>query len=64
MECPFSKLKGASTAAVNQPNQFVFNQSELNLLGKSLDICRYYITKNQQMFQQPQDIIKELSILF
>jgi hypothetical protein len=61
--CPYtSKLKGAS--AVNQQQQkqlLVFNPGEVNFLAKSLEVCRYYITKNQQMFQQPQDIIKELT---
>ena len=38
-----------------------FNQSEINILSKFFELIRYYITKNQQMFQQPQDIIKKLN---
>jgi hypothetical protein len=61
-------LKGAAAVvgSINnnnnnyQPKQYVFNQSEVNLLGKSLEAIKYFITKNQQMFQQPNDILKEL----
>ena len=62
--CPSYKnnaLKGAS--AVNQPKQLMFNSSELNLLSKSLEVCRYFITKNQSQYQNPQDIVNEISIL-
>jgi hypothetical protein len=54
-------LKGASAAVNQQPKQFLFNSNELNLLSKSLEICRYYIGKNQAQFQQPQDILNEIS---
>ena len=57
-------LKGASTA-VNQQQQkqlLVFNQQEVNLLGKSLQICRQFISKNQAQYQQnPKDILNEIS---
>ena len=68
--CPSYKnsaLKGASatTTKVQQqqpPKQLMFNQSELNLLGKSLEACKFFITKNQQMFQQPNnDILNEIN---
>lgn len=61
--CPSYKnnaLKGAS--AVNQPKQLMFNSSELNLLSKSLEVCRYFITKNQSQYQNPKDIVNEISI--
>ena len=65
LNCPYHKskninaLKGAS--AVNQPKQLEFNQSEVNLLSKSLEVCRYFIGKNQNLYQNPQDILSELS---
>jgi hypothetical protein len=51
-------LKGASN--VNQPKQLMFNSSEVNILSKSLEICKYYIGKNQAQFQN-QDILNEIS---
>ena len=66
MKCPYNALKGAllqqQIIINNNLNNYVFNQSELNIISKTLEVCKYFITKNQQMFQQPQDIIKELSI--
>jgi hypothetical protein len=60
--CPYSKLKGASAAVNNNPpKQYVFNQSEVNLLGKSLEVCRYFIGKNQAQYQNPENILNELS---
>ena len=57
-------LKGASTA-VNQQQQkqlLVFNQQEVNFLGKSLQICRQFVTNNQAQYQQnPKDILNEIS---
>ena len=55
-------LKGASATTVNQqPKQLVFNQSEVNILGKSLKACYFYITKNKNQYQNPKDILKELT---
>ena len=56
-------LKSASTAInQQQPKQLIFNQSEVNILGKSLQICRQIITKNQAQYQQnPKDILNEIS---
>ena len=70
LNCPDSynnnALKSASasvsaTAVNQQPKQFVFNQSEVNILDKSLKACQFYITKNKNQYQNPQDIIKELT---
>ena len=57
-------LKGASavaTAVNQQPKQFVFNSNEVQILAKVLEICRLYINKNSSLFQQPQDIINDIS---
>ena len=54
----------ASISAVNQQQQkqlLVFNQQEVNILDKSLKACQFYITKNKNQYQNPQDIIKELT---
>ena len=56
-----SSSASASVAVNQQPKQFVFNQQEVNILSKSLEVCQFYITKNQAQFQQSQDIIKELT---
>jgi hypothetical protein len=61
--CPSHKnnaLKGASNVN-QQPTQLVFNQSEVNILGKSLESLRNFVIKNQSQYQNPQDIIKELT---
>ena len=62
--CPYSKLKGASaTTTVQQqpqPKQLLFTESELNLLSKSLEMCTYFITKNKNLYQNPQDILNEI----
>ena len=64
LNCPDSynnnSLKGASAVVNQQQKQFVFNQQEVNILSKSLEVCQFYITKNQAQFQQSQDIINEL----
>ena len=60
--CPSYKnnvLKGTSAVP---PKQLMFTSDELNLLSKSLEVCKYFIGKNQNLYQNPQDIIKELSI--
>jgi hypothetical protein len=62
-------LKGASAAAAlyqqqQQPTttkQYTFNPDEVNFLGKSLEVCRYFIGKNQNLYQNTQDIMKELN---
>jgi hypothetical protein len=61
--CPSHKNNSLKGAAVNQQptKQYLFNSDEVNLLGKSLQICRYVITKNQAQYQNPQDILKEIS---
>jgi hypothetical protein len=55
-------LKGAS-AVVNQqqPKQLVFNKSELNIVSKTLELCKYFVGKNQNLYQNPQDILNEIS---
>ena len=58
----YNALKGASAVVNNnQQSSLVFNQSEVNLISKTIELIKYYITQNQQMFQQPQDIIEELN---
>jgi hypothetical protein len=58
--CPYNSLKSASN--VNQQSkQLLFSKEEISLLNKSLEICRYVITKNQAQYQT-QDILQELTI--
>jgi hypothetical protein len=61
--CPsynYNNLKGASVAA-QQTKQLAFNQSEINLLSKSLELCRYFITRNATQFQQSKDILNDIN---
>jgi hypothetical protein len=60
INCPSPKnhsLKGAA----QQPKQLVFNKSELNIVSKTLEICRYFIGKNQKQYQNSQDMVNEIS---
>lgn len=68
--CPHSKLKlkgaSASGTAVNNKQQYsdkklVFNQNELSILSKVLEVCRYYITKNKDQFQSTENILQEIN---
>jgi hypothetical protein len=65
VNCPsYNSLKGASAVANNnqQPNkQLMFHQNEINIIQKVLEISRYYITKNKNQFQNPNDILKEIN---
>lgn len=57
-----NKLKGAAEAVnQQQPKYLIFNHSEVQILAKILEICRLYINKNSSLFQQPQDIINDIS---
>jgi hypothetical protein len=60
-------LKGASLVSARtvnqQPNKhLIFNHSEVQILAKTLEICRLYINKNSSLFQQqPNDIVNEIN---
>ena len=62
-----NSLKGASAVTVNQqqPNKhLIFNHSEVQILTKTLEICRLYIHKNPSLFRrQPTDIVNEINQL-
>jgi hypothetical protein len=64
--CPSYKnnaLKGASASAVNQQptKQLLFSSDELNLLGKSLEVCKYFIGKNQNLYENPEEHSKRIN---
>jgi hypothetical protein len=63
--CPHSALKSASEITTvqqqQQPKQLLFNESELNLVSKTLEACKFYITKNQPQYQNSKDIVNEIS---
>lgn len=55
-------LKGASAAVNNQSKQLlVFNQSEVSIISKVLEISRSYLTNNKDQFQQTEDILNEIT---
>ena len=62
--CPSHKNNALKGAAVNQQpttKQYVFNSEEVGFLGRSLESLRNFVIKNQSQYQNPQDIIKELT---
>ena len=66
INCPSYRnnaLKGASAVVNQQPTtkQYVFNSEEVGFLGRSLESLRNFVIKNQSQYQNPQDIIKELT---
>ena len=61
-------MKGGS--AVQQQNQqpssttkrrILFPQTDLDLVSKSLELSKFYVTKNSQLYQQPQDILQKIN---
>lgn len=70
MNCYHSinNLKGAGIirgpqqqARRQQETTITFPQTEINLVNKSLEIARFYITRNPQQFQQPQDMLQKVN---
>ena len=61
-----NNLKGAAVSrtrrAANrqQPTIISFPQTEINLVNSALKIARFYISKNPQLFQQPDNILSEV----
>jgi len=62
-----NNLKGASSAAFQQPARggrtaptISFPQTEINLVHNSLKIIQFYITRNPEQFQQPQDMLQRV----
>ena len=62
-QCPYfhndNRLKGASAInnnnKNNSPKLLTFNKSEIALISKCIELIRYYITKNKNQFQSPND---------
>jgi hypothetical protein len=51
--------KGASSiTSMNQ--MFSFPETEISLVNKTLEIVRFYITNNQELFQDPQDLLQKV----
>ena len=44
-----------------QQQKLLFPQNEISLISKSLELCRFYVTKNSQLFQQPEDILEKVN---
>jgi hypothetical protein len=53
-----NNLKGAST---NQQQQFIFPTNELSLLTKSLELSKFYIERNKDQFQDPNDMLQKIN---
>ena len=39
----------------------MFHQNEVQIIQKVLEICRLYVSKNQNQFQNPKDIVNEVN---
>lgn len=60
-----SNLKGAGIIRGPQARQIrqtiTFPQTEISLVSKSLEILRFYISKNQEQFQQPENMLQKIN---
>ena len=54
-------LKGASIQQHSNKKTYSFNQTETNILSKTLEIMRYYIVNNKDQFQQTNDFLNEIN---
>lgn len=56
-------LKGASAITKNSPKKILtFDSNEVQLISKVLEIGIFYISKNQNQFQQPvEDILSNIN---
>ena len=58
-----NNLKGASSSAAafqQKATKIAFPPTELLLISKSLEIAKFYITRNSEQFQQPQEILSKV----
>lgn len=68
--CPsyrYNALKGASAMINNNqskqqqgPKKHMFQQLEVDRISKVLEIGKFYINKNKDLFQQPKDILTDI----
>lgn len=58
-----NQLKGASAITNNSPKKILtFDSNEVQLISKVLEMGRFYISKNQNQFQQPvEDILSKIN---
>ena len=47
--------------ARRQQETITFPQTEINLVNNSLNIARFYITRNPQQFQNPEDMLQKVN---
>jgi hypothetical protein len=55
----YHSINGLKGAAVPAPT-ISFPQSELSILTESLKTAGFYITRNPQQFQQPQEMLQKI----
>ena len=53
-------LKGASIKTTDK-SIISFPQTEINLVHNSLKIIQFYITRNPQIFQQPEEVLRKVT---
>jgi hypothetical protein len=56
-----NNLKGAAFNQQQGQQEFMFPQTEVSLLTKSLELSRLYVTRNPQFFQEPKDILQKIN---
>ena len=72
VNCPSYKnnsLKDASAVVAvnnnynnkNNPKKYTFDTNEVSILSKTLEVSRYFISKNSGIIQNPNDILKEVN---
>ena len=61
-------LKGASstttTITSKTPKSIALSSTEADLISNVINIAGFYVTRNPQLFQQPEEIIRKLTEAF
>jgi hypothetical protein len=55
-----NNLKGAAFNQQQGQQEFMFPQTEVSLLTKTLELSRLYVTRNPQFFQEPQEMLQKI----
>lgn len=50
----------ATTGAGGAKTTFSIPESEISLINKTLEIVRFYISRNPELFQDPQDLLQKV----
>ena len=54
-------IRGPQARQMRQQQTITFPQTEINLVNNSLNILKFYITRNPQVFQQSEDMLQKVN---